>query len=58
MFLIGAFLYIGIESPYEQTLFAQKQDQAWKIIDAENYMAAAFWSYTHDLDTYNFSYDQ
>jgi len=54
----GALLYISIELPNEQILYAQKQDQARKIIGAENYMAAAFWSYTHDLDTYNYSYTQ
>ena len=54
----GAFLYIRIEAPYEKTLFAMKQKQARKIIEAENYIAAAFWSYVHDVDTYNFSQNQ
>lgn len=57
-FWLGAFLLIRIETPYEKTLFALKQDQAKKIIEAQNYMAAAFWSYIYDTDTHNFSQNQ
>jgi hypothetical protein len=54
----GANIYISIETPYEQELFEAKRTVALKVVDAENYMASAFWSYMKDLDVYNYSYYQ
>lgn len=54
----GANIYIGIETPAEKERYAAKQDVARKIVDAEGYLASAFWSYIKDTDQYNYSYAQ
>ena len=38
--------------------YQAKKDVARKVIAAENYMAATFWSYIKDADVYNYSYTQ
>jgi hypothetical protein len=58
IFSIGANIYIGIETPYEKALYAEKQKVARKIESSADYLAAVFWSYVKDYDLYNYTYPQ
>ena len=58
LFFTGANIYIGIETPYELQLYAEKQEVAKKIDASADYLSAAFWSYIKDYDLYNYSFPQ
>ena len=58
LFFTGANIYIGIETPNEQLLYAEKQKVARKVDASADYLAAVFWSYVKDYDLYNYSYPQ
>ena len=55
--VLGAQAYIKLERPSEELRYEAKQAIARKVDSAAYYLGDTFWNYVHDVDRYNFTYD-
>jgi len=53
--IFGATAYIGLEQEYDEKLYADKQDAARQVRDAQLYLVNIFWEYATNIDRFNYT---